>query len=365
MRGSRLRSSVGLLTLCVASAVLFDCTLETDGAFIDPGAQGTGGTGFEGSGGSDVGGGSSGTGGAGVGGSETGNMGTGGGSTGAAGVSGGGNGGSAGGTNGSAGAGQGGGGAGGAGGAGPTLPDVLGCTPWLPDNPTWAFAGDAARDAEGKRILLTPSDGSNHWGQAYLNLAIDPDDRIDIAFTFAFEGTSANNYDEGAAAWFARGSSVSDPPGGLAQAHLGVPDADIGGALALDMHDANGPTTPAGGPFWAMYPSANGGSTLGRNVGEESENGSDFLAASGLVPQGPHTATLRMVRGGGPFNRLDMTATIAGVSANPALALSENESDYVFDGGRVGFSAGSVAGGAVHALLGIEIAIDDVCFNPP
>lgn len=352
MRGTRLRSSVGLLTLCVGVVALFDCTLDTDGAFIDPGPQGTGGTGFEGSGGSGVEGGSSGTGGAGVGGSETG--GSGGGSTGA---SGGGSGGSAGGDSGSAGAGQGGGGSGGVGGGGPTLPNVLGCKAWLPDNAKWEFKGDARYDAVSNRIVLTPADGKNHWGQAYLDIDIDPDDRIDIAFTFVFEsGTS--DFAEGAAAWFTQGSSVNGPPGGVAQAHLGVPAADVGGVLVLDMNDT---VPPVGGPFWAMYPSEPGGSTLGLNVAEQNANGVGRVA-DGLVPQGPHTATVRMLRGSS--NRLDMTANIVGLSG-PELALSEDNAGEVFDGGRVGFSAGSVAGGAVHALLGIEIDIDQVCFNPP
>jgi hypothetical protein len=260
---------------------------------------------------------------------------------------------------GSVGAGQGGGGSGGVGG-GSTLPNQLGCTPWLPDNATWAFRGDAKRDPEGKRILLTPSDGTNHWGQAYLDLNIDPNDRINIAFTFAFEGSGAGDFAEGAAAWFTRGGTVEDPPSGLLQASLGVPDVNVGGALVLDMNDT---TPPDNGPVWVMFASANGGSTLGQNVGEQND-GSLARAVAGAA-QGPHSAVLRLIRGGGRLNLLDLKATIVGIAQNPAMTLSASDADYVFDGGRVGFSAGSAAGGAVHALLGIEIAIDDVCFNPP
>jgi hypothetical protein len=349
MRGTRLRSSVGLLTLCVGVVALFDCTLETDGSLTDPGPQGTGGTGFEGSGG-----GSSEMGGAGASGSETGGMGTGG-STGA---SGGGDSGSAGGTNGSAGEGQGG---GGSGGGGPNLPKVLQCTHWLPDNAKWSFAGDAKLDPEGKRILLTPADGINHWGQAFLafDTPLDPNRRIDIAFTFAFESGS-NNFAEGAAAWFTQGSSVNGPPGGGSRAHLGVPSADVGGALALDMRYT---TSSSDGPFWVLYPSKNGGPTLGGSV--EGESDGNARAADGIVPQGLHTAVLRMALGQDDSDRVDMVGSLESLAGKPTVTLSADGSGEMLEAGTIGFSAGSVVGGAVHALLGVEIDVDEVCVNPP
>jgi hypothetical protein len=245
------------------------------------------------------------------------------------------------------------------------LPEVLGCKAWLPGDVGWGVFGDARTD--GDRIVLTPADapGGVRWGQTFLRTRVDAADLIEVAFTFAFtEATPAAGFAEGAAFWFAPSSSPfapldSDPTS------LGVPSAAGGVALALDMR----PTAPASGPpFWGLYGNRFlDGSNLGSGVRDESAGARSPLGA-GSPPAGPHTAVVRL-------RRLDEIVTEDDVEVRartgaapdaPALAFDfVDGGSEVFDGGFLGFSAGTTApGGAEHALLGVEVKVDGTCLEP-
>jgi hypothetical protein len=345
MRGTRFRRSVGSLTLCLGAAALFNCALDADGKLDLSPQEGSGGVGGEGGGMGAFSGGASG---AEAGGGQAGGaMGMGGaGSAGAGGDSGG------------AGEGQGG------GFVGPKVPIVLNCKPWLPGNPAWRFAGDAAQD--GKRIELTSAGGANRWGQAYFDFAVTPTTSLEIAFTFAFEPREAGgDVAEGAAFWLARNSDFGATPPASSPKALGVPAFDVGAAVALDMLDD---AAPAEAPSWGLYFSGTGDGTLSAKVTNETSERS--VDASRLTPEGPHTAIVRLTRRElGDDGIADDLAISFAVEATPELP---SPPDFVIENGetfldntRLGFGAGTGAGGARHRLLAVELKVDDVCREPP
>jgi hypothetical protein len=256
-----------------------------------------------------------------------------------------------------------GGGAGAGGAAGgsvvPIVPNVLGCTIWLPSDPSWGLGGDARR--ESTRIVLTPPDASPRlrWGQAFLPLLLDPQDEIEVAFTFTLEpGGAGDDYARGVAFWFATPSNPFPPIGQAFDTTLGVPGADAGIALALDTGGAQ--------PSWGLYLNPfNDGRTLGGVIQDKINDGSSNVSAAVLAAT--HTTRVRMARvlkvG---TDDVGVVATfVAPEDASTLTATFNDGENVVLGGGQLGFSAGSTEGaGATHALLGIEIKIDDVCRNP-
>lgn len=316
------------------------CQLSTEGTggASPPSGGGSGGDGNSGGGGTEIGG----SPGAGTGGASTGGSG------------------------GEAGA-QAGGGAGGATGAGgaaggpivPIVPNVLGCTIWLPSDPSWGLGGDARR--ESTRIVLTPPDASPRlrWGQAFLPLVLDPQDELEVAFTFTLEpGGASDGYARGVAFWFATPSNPFPPIGQAFDTTLGVPGANAGVALAL--------ATSGAQPAWRVFLNPfNDERTLGGVVQDNSNSGTSDLSVAALAA--PHTTRVKMTRvlrvG---TDDVDVVATfVAPADASTLTATFSNGEDVVLDGGQLGFSAGSTEGaGATHALLGIEIKVDDACRDP-
>ncbi len=254
--------------------------------------------------------------------------------------------------------------AGGSGAAGvPGLPLVLGCAPWLPSDPGWVFAGDARAEAE--RIVLTPLDAParQRWGQAYLSTQVDPENELEVSFTFLLEPPAGGDaYAQGAAFWFAPASEF--PPATVTvNVALGVPLVNAGVALALDMRAAGA------APSWGLYDTPYlDGRNLSGVIVDGITVGSSALAA-GAPARGPHTARLRMRRNVQPSGEDDVDLDASFVSppgAGPIASSFQGGEDEVFAAGVVGFSAGSAEGvEAVHSLLGAELKIDGVCLSPP
>jgi hypothetical protein len=271
-------------------------------------------------------------------------------------------------TGGGAGAG-GAGGVGGAGGAGgpivPVAPKVLDCTIWLPSDPAWGLGGDARKE-EG-RIVLTPPDAQPRlrWGQAYLPFLIDVGDVLEVAFTFDFEPGGAGDYGLGAAFWFATPSEPFPPVDMTFDVTLGVPPADGGVALVLDLRP---PAPPATDLSWRLFANPFGDNrTLGGWAYDGTPLGTNLVSAAAPAA-GTHTTIVRLSRDADlDTDDVDITATFVTPPGAPAIAgtFTDGE-DEVLAPAYVGFSAGSGEGaGAAHALLGVEIKVDGACRNPP
>jgi hypothetical protein len=344
MRSTQRSTFVGSLILGLGVVALSHCALDSEGTATLPEPTGSGGAGLGGAGGSStgqrpIGGAGHGSGG-GAGRGSAGGAGAGGGSGGGAGA-----------------------GGEGSGGAAP-LPSVLGCTPWLPDSDRWRFGGDA-RFEPTKGIVLTPPDQSEHWGQAYLQLSAEADviDRLEVAFTFAFEPSPAgDDFAEGVAVWLLRRNDAVDPRSLARTTSFGVPDAPFGAALAFDL-------APADQAFAGLYGCGSADfDTLTDDIVADNPRERLAIAASPSRP-GRHTARFRLTRanpGEPDDDDMTLTGTLVSMGGASFSAELEHGADDLFDAvGRLGFSAGSRAG-AVHTLLGVEIKVNDSsCLEPP